>query len=710
MAARRLALLALLLWLTPLAGAQAGGESVVLDGVDQYRVVDPLFECVRVVLSYRGEGYSPAYVQGISGAAFRIAGPCPCAPTCSAAMETQDLARLFGYEAVHLPLYGEGMDVEKETLAVVARVKDEIRAGRPAIVWHAFTTAEWDVVCGFDDEKHQFLGRGSYAGIEEYARADEKRAGTCDVCPALGAILVGEKTGEFEAREAELAALEEAVRHAHSPRDRFVAELGDGELPWRFREGLGCYDAWIARFRTDPRRVPDGLSDRYPLGVYHSTHGAASEFMRELALRYPETRNRFERAAEHFAAEADALDELHAEVFECWEGWKEPDPAKGARAVELLTEARDSYARGIEMIARGLEAVAPERAARAKSPAGIERGEGRLSLGMKGPQKLAWEQGRDCTFVGALAAALSVTEHPYTYTDLMGLSGLAFRVRWANEQAKTRWCPSAAVGEMPDEHQALAALTGWELPSEWVEAEGRDNEALRERIVADLDAGKPVLSYPAHYNMALVCGYEDGGRTLLVSDYMAEEMPARVAVEDLGPLQTYLGEYTEPPPLREALAAALRMAVEHWRRERHDGGLPGREYWYGDAAFGAWIGDLGGFEGLSDDARKGLVGLDPWVWTTLRDARAAGVQFLRDWATVVDGEAREALGRAAGLYDEEVKVLDALLGEKRKAEAEQDWSEAARQGEIEALSQARELEGKAVAELGAALAAMGADG
>ena len=73
-------------------GANGGGEGrVVVKGVDQYRVIEPLFEAVRVVLSHRGETYSPAYIQGISGAAFRIAGICPCAPTSSMAMGTMSL-------------------------------------------------------------------------------------------------------------------------------------------------------------------------------------------------------------------------------------------------------------------------------------------------------------------------------------------------------------------------------------------------------------------------------------------------------------------------------------------------------------------------------------------------------------------------------------------------------------------------------------------
>jgi hypothetical protein len=35
---------------------------MVLENVDRYRVVEPLFEGVRVVMSYLGEPYSPAYV------------------------------------------------------------------------------------------------------------------------------------------------------------------------------------------------------------------------------------------------------------------------------------------------------------------------------------------------------------------------------------------------------------------------------------------------------------------------------------------------------------------------------------------------------------------------------------------------------------------------------------------------------------------------
>lgn len=71
---------------------------MVIEGVDRYRVTEPMFEGVRVVLRALGDEYSPAYIQGISGAAFRIAGIRVCAPTYSAQMETKDLLKLLGYE------------------------------------------------------------------------------------------------------------------------------------------------------------------------------------------------------------------------------------------------------------------------------------------------------------------------------------------------------------------------------------------------------------------------------------------------------------------------------------------------------------------------------------------------------------------------------------------------------------------------------------
>ncbi len=330
---------------------QINEKKVVIEGVDHYKVIEPLFECVRVALSNKGETYSPEYVCGISGAAFRIAGICPCAPTCSSAMWTPDLVGLFGYQFEVLPLDKEGMDLNAEVQKVIPRVKDQIRKGRPVIVWHAFTNAEWDVVCGFDEETKQFIGRGSYAGTEEYATADETRmTKAIDICPAFGAIIVGDKVGEFNAMEAELAALREALKHAWTEK---VIEEGK----WTMLEGVQCYERWIDEFENAPNRKR-GSGDSYCYGVYHSTHRAASVFLKEIAPKYPEAKENLENASEYFKAEADILDQCKDLIW--WNAPEGPDAERNAKFAELLAKARDNYVSGIDEIELALEAIEGE--------------------------------------------------------------------------------------------------------------------------------------------------------------------------------------------------------------------------------------------------------------------------------------------------------------------------------------------------------------
>ncbi len=322
----------------------------MIPNVDAYRVTDPLYEPVRVVLTARGEPYSAAYVQGVSGGAFRTSGPCPCAPTSpelSKGMETAELAALFGYRVEVYPLSAEGIDLESEVQKVLARVREEVRAGRPVVLWHAFTFAEWDVVCGFDETQHLLYGRGSYGNMRgpDYASAEDTRTIRClDICPALGAIFIGEKVGTFDARAAELAALREAVRHARTPGDRPVGGTPEQQEKWTFRNGLAVYDWWIAHPPMD--------SD-YCLDVTRSRHRAAPAFLREIAPRYPSAREHFERAADGFETDADALDECLKTARA-----KDMEPeAKQAALAALFKRARESYAGAIDEVDQGLAQV-----------------------------------------------------------------------------------------------------------------------------------------------------------------------------------------------------------------------------------------------------------------------------------------------------------------------------------------------------------------
>jgi hypothetical protein len=93
------------------------------------------------------------------------------------------------------------------------------------------------------------------------------------------------------------------------------------------------------------------------------------------------------------------------------------------------------------------------------------------------------------TFVGALEAALSVTDHPVSYVDLLGLSGLAFRTRWFAGPEGPTGCPCSPTGETPMVWSAMGRGTGWQL--EPFDGDGWDAPPMKRivpRIVDAIDA------------------------------------------------------------------------------------------------------------------------------------------------------------------------------------------------------------------------------
>jgi len=323
--------------------ALKSGSRMNIDNVDRFRVTEPLFEGARIVLNFLGESYTPDYIQGISGAAFRIAGPCPCAPTCSSQMNTTELLKLLGYQYTEsiLGWTRDVKDAKNNMVALIPKIKDSIRAQRPALLWYAFVDTAFEVVTGFDDIEDVFLGHHAYQ--EGLAKAKQTRAQECAAyCPAFGAIFIGAKTGVLDSRAAEIASLREAVSHAHN------AEIyhGPGKPE---RNGLMAYDHWINRFqRPETQRE---VGDSHCHQVYRSTHRAANEFLREIAPKYTKATVHLLKATTEFAVEADMLDAATPLI-----DWKSPehDADRNGRLWPILAKARDHYAAAIGHIERAL--------------------------------------------------------------------------------------------------------------------------------------------------------------------------------------------------------------------------------------------------------------------------------------------------------------------------------------------------------------------
>lgn len=150
------------------------------------------------------------------------------------------------------------------------------------------------------------------------------------------------------------------------------------------------------------------------------------------------------------------------------------------------------------------------------------------------------------------------------------------------------------------------------------------------------------------------------------------------------------------------MTEALKIALRNWQRERF-APIP-VEYWYGKAALARWAADLSIVDSLSEEQQQQLRTVSSWNLVALQDARRAAVSFLKDHAGLFDGQAAEALARAAAAYQQETDLLaPALADDELFSRSLSGWTPDVREREREILRRAAELEELAVAALEEAL-------
>lgn len=312
----------------------------ILNGISNYAVYETNFEAARLALNFLGENYPATYFHGIAGTVFRIGGICPCAPTCTLSMNVGQLIRLFGYECEEIPY--DGADADGSLTKLINAVRDSVDNGFPALVWNAFTQCEWDIVTGYDENEKVFYGRGAYPIYSgDYGKNPWNRSLEQAGLTGLTAIIIKRSDRRFEKRTAEIAAIEEAVRHANDREN--TDKLGSGE--WVFLQGKAAYKRW-----TDNFSMPDykrGLGDAYCIDVYSSCHAQAGSFLRGIAPDYPKASVVLAEAAQLFDKEAESLALLLPLL-----GWNSPetDAQRNESAAILLREAAENYSSAIDLL------------------------------------------------------------------------------------------------------------------------------------------------------------------------------------------------------------------------------------------------------------------------------------------------------------------------------------------------------------------------
>ena len=213
-------------------------------------------------------------------------------------------------------------------------------------------------------------------------------------------------------------------------------------------------------------------------------------------------------------------------------------------------------------------------------------------------------------------------------------------------------------------------------------------------------------------DMAVIFGYEDAGRRLLLSDYWASEEPSVMAADELLEVSAFLQRIDEPAPRPAAVRAGLELAVKRWRQGVVDPDRStGATYYYGSAGYERWLADLERAPDLAPAQLSNLWFLNGWTYSSLHMNRSDhAASYLRASAEHLPAPARAALESAAQCYDQ----LRARLGhwdpsdpsfgmvKQKKLET---WTPEVRAREIALLRDVYAFESRAMTDIGTALAA-----
>ncbi len=204
---------------------------------------------------------------------------------------------------------------------------------------------------------------------------------------------------------------------------------------------------------------------------------------------------------------------------------------------------------------------------------------------IEGLEPMEWGKGRDNTWANAYALSLQGAGEDVTYDTVMGYSGAAFRLHFHQPD----WCPSSPDATVGYSHAVPAARAfGYAASGGMVDIKDAAAVAdVRARIVASIDAGKPVRAIDLVQipDWGVIVGYRDGGDTLLCRDYHADGDEYAEVVKFPWVVE-FIGEKTRQPSVRENVVRALQVAVELADTPRFG------QYASGFAAYDVWIGDL----------------------------------------------------------------------------------------------------------------------
>jgi hypothetical protein len=318
-----------------------------------------------------------------------------------------------------------------------------------------------------------------------------------------------------------------------------------------------------------------------------------------------------------------------------------------------------------------------------------------------GVARLQWGKGMENTYMGALTVAMNAIGEDVTYDYLMGISGAAFRLHIYHPG----WCPSAPDATCGFNHSkpAMKAM-GYKMTGIHSDmSKPEDVEKVRNAVVKSIDKGYPVLAIDLKEvpDWGVIVGYDDGGKEFLCRTYY-DKTDEYTKAEKWPWVVDIIKEKTDKPSQKKSVLESLRIAVEIANTEKYG------DYASGFNAYEAWIADLLADENFEDEekVKSYSTHANAWSYSSLGDARAAAIKYLRSISSLFGEESTPHLEKATEIYEEILsKLKDGFEYAPYPWQLKdgKQWTAEMRHAEADVLKEVLALEREAVRELETAL-------
>jgi hypothetical protein len=292
-----------------------------------------------------------ADVAGLSGYAFVVnVHPelCPSGPTA------------FDWEALVEGMTALGRDVQlicapreprsdaRLSRELFDKVREQVDAGRPCLVWGAAGVPEFGIVYGYRDNCYVRRSMASCAAAGDKALGpndypeEPLRFDKLESPGSFSAFMFG-SAHEADSDRAERAAMTRAVQLL---RDRHPCYAPG------YVHGIAAFEAWARAMDTPPEGL-NPMGNAYNAQCYAELHEQGGVFLRRVAEHQERAAGLLSEAADTYEASARALGKV-AGLFPFPEGKGVEDPARRREAAALLRSCRDSDSKTASALERAL--------------------------------------------------------------------------------------------------------------------------------------------------------------------------------------------------------------------------------------------------------------------------------------------------------------------------------------------------------------------